>query len=196
MTRFEFLIEKALGFRREQDSALEKVLGALEGLYDGKHGLIVRAALEDPFFPLTLYRKHHLPELRIDRAGRDLVLLSRMFLRIREDIGRFFDNATVTCVDLDGDALQSVPSGQWCTLCGECCQLKGTVPDPPDSIRYPGYWYAYIAGDSPIVQRFCPFLFELPPRGIFFCGIHNIKPRTCLAYGREECLANHPGMAR
>ena len=72
MTRFEFLIEKALGFRREQDSALEKVLRDLEGLYDGKHGLIVRAALEDPFFPLTLYRKHHLPELRLDRAGRDL----------------------------------------------------------------------------------------------------------------------------
>jgi hypothetical protein len=28
------------------------------------------------------------------------------------------------------------------------------------------------------------------------CAIHNIKPRTCLAYGREDCLANHPGMAR
>ena len=196
MTRFEFLIDQAIVLREKQDSALDRVLEDLEGLYEGTHGTTVRAALGDPFFPLTLYRKHHLHGQSIERAARDLVLLSRMFLRIREDINRFFDNATVTCVNLDGDARQRLPSGQWCTLCGECCQLRGTVPDPPDSIRYPGYWYSYIAGDSPVAQRFCPFLFELSPQKIFFCAIHNIKPRTCLAYGREDCLAKHPGKAR
>lgn len=163
-------------------------------------GQEVTEALHDPFFPLTLYVKHHLSvcdrgRSGLGRAGQDLALLSRMFLRLRKDIDRWFGNREATCVDLNGDAAQEVSGGQWCSLCGECCQLPGTVPDPPEPIRYPGYWYAYIAGDSPLLQRFCPFLFELPPQGLFFCAIHNVKPLTCLAYGKEDCEKRHPGKA-
>lgn len=202
MTRFEFLIRKAAGLRRERHTDLGKVSADVGELYEGeKTRHTVCMAIRDDFFPLSLYVKHHLDHTAllkagVERAARDLALLSGMFCKIRKDIDQCFSNSRVTCINLDGDALQKVPSGQWCSFCGECCQLRGTVPDPPDSIKYPGYWYAYIAGDSPLLQRFCPFLFELPPQGLFFCSIHNVKPLTCLAYGKQDCLEKHRGMAR
>lgn len=172
----------------------------IAGLYaERENADLVLATLQDPFFPLSLYVMHHLdvgtPEGRI-RALRDLALLSKMFRRIRQDIPLYFGNTRFTCIDLDGNAMQRLPEDQWCTFCGACCQLSGTIPDPPEPIRYPGYWYAYIAGDGPVCQRYCPFLFELPPQGRFFCAIHHVKPRTCLAFTREACTEKYPGRAR
>jgi hypothetical protein len=201
MTFFEAIVREALALRRTGASCLQAVR-ELTGLYKlGEEGKTVAKTLGDPFFPLSLYKKYHivgnLEERRVlERAARDLVLMGRMFLRIRRDIRQYFDPGNVTCIDLGGDATQSVPEDQWCTFCGECCQLKGAIPDPPENIRYPGYWYSYIAGDSPVRQNFCPFLFELPVQGLFFCAIHNIKPRTCLAYGEKDCREKHPGKAR
>ena len=201
MTCFESLIHEAVG-RRQTAVTVTKAVRAVALLYeDPLTGETVEEALRDPFFPLTLYAKRHLwacgrKPVTIERAGQDLALLGRIYLRIRSDIDRCFGNAQVTCVDLNGDAVQEVSGGEWCSLCGECCQLSGTIPDPPEPIRYPGYWYAYIAGDSPLNQRFCPFLFELPPQGLFFCAIHNVKPMTCLAFGKENCLEKYPGRAR
>ncbi len=199
MSPFESLIQE-IANRRQQGLPVSDPARAAGRLYeDPLAGEVVSSALQDAFFPLTLYARHYLPadEDGLDtlaRAGQNLALMSRMFVRIRKDIERCFGNRDVTCVDLNGDAGQEVSTGQWCSLCGECCQLAGTVPDPPAPIRYPGYWYAYIAGDSPLLQKFCPFLFELPPQGRFFCAIHNVKPLTCLAYGKEDCERNHPGM--
>ncbi|MBW1772970.1 MAG: hypothetical protein JRG79_09530 [Deltaproteobacteria bacterium] len=201
MTLFESLVNEALLLRQTGVPCIE-VSRELAALYKGRDdGKTVFEALGDPFFPLSLYKRYHLSDANekgrtLEKAARDLLLLSRMLLRIRRDIGRYFDPNSVTCVDLGGDASQGVPEDQWCTFCGECCQLKGAIPDPPDDIRYPGYWYSYIAGDSPLRQNFCPFLFELPVQGLFFCAIHNIKPRTCLAYGEENCREKHPGKAR
>lgn len=197
MTLFESLVRETLLSRRTRALNLVEVTRELAGLYRGREeGETVAKALVDPFFPFSLYEKHHLKDATLEKSARDLVLLSRMFLRVRRDIGISFDNRNVTCVDLGGDATQGIPEDQWCTFCGECCQLKGAIPDPPAEVRYPGYWYSYIAGDSPLLQRFCPFLFELPCQGLFFCAIHNIKPRTCLAYGEENCREKHPGRAR
>jgi len=199
MVTFEILIYEAVRLRQKA-LGVSGVARTIGRFYEEiERGEQVREALQDPFFPLTLYAKHHVGgsengKRNVARAGQDLALLSRMFLKIRDDIDRYFGNREVTCVDLNGDATQAVSTGQWCSLCGECCQLPGTVSDPPKTIRYPGYWYAYIAGDSPIVQRFCPFLFELPSQGLFFCAIHHVKPLTCLAYGKEDCEENHPGM--
>lgn len=200
MTHFEALIFEAMA-RRRTASAVGETAKAVALLYkDASSGKEVEEALCDPFFPLTLYAKHHLANRREENqrlpwAGHDLALLSRMYLRIRKDIDCCFGNQQVTCVDLNGDAAQDVRGRGWCTLCGECCQLRGTIPDPPEPIRYPGYWYAYIAGDGPVRQRFCPFLFELPPQGLFFCAIHRVKPRTCLAFGRTSCEEKYPGRA-
>jgi len=196
MIRFEFLIHRAVGLKRDLHPDSRLIARRIGDLYDEPGvGQMVCEALQDDFFPLSLFARYHLDK-GTERAGQDLAIMSRMFFRIRRDIDRFFDNRTVTCVNLDGDALQHVPLDQWCSFCGECCQLSGTIPDPPDSIRYPGYWYSYIAGDGPLVQRFCPFLFELPPQDLFFCAIHNIKPLTCLAYEKQDCLKRHPGRAR
>jgi len=200
MYYLESLIHEAVRLRQKgiPAGAIAEAVGLL--YEDPRTGEQVQQALQDPFFPLTLYAKHHLGacergEAGVARAGQDLALLSRMFLRIRRDIDRYFENREITCVDLNGDATQAVNTDDWCSLCGACCQLSGTIPDPPETIRYPGYWYTYIAGDGPLIQRFCPFLFELPMQGLFFCAIHQVKPLTCLAYGKENCEENHPGMA-
>jgi len=199
MTRFEFLVREAYACKAQGRTGVPTLAGEVGKLYVDEHaGEQVSAALRDHFFPLGLYLRHHLDaaspsETAIVKAARDLFTLGSMFLRIRKDIDRYFGNHAVTCVNLNGDAFQRLPSGQWCSFCGECCELPGTVPDPPDSVTYPGYWYAYIAGDGPMVQRFCPFLFELPPQSRYFCSIHSIKPLTCRAYGEEQCKLKHPG---
>ena len=195
-------IEEAVRARREGLRTLTDISSTVGGHYESaKFGRMVTRAFRDPFFPLRLFSKHYMgpsaetgPKTAV--LARQLALYCAMFIRIREDIDRYFGNTDITCVDLDGDGDQGVSSDQWCSLCGVCCQLTGTVPDPPRPIRYPGYWYSWLAGDGPVIQKFCPFLFELPRDGLYFCAIHNVKPKTCRAYGREDCLKNHPGMAR
>lgn len=201
-SRLDRLLSEAVRARREASRSLAALASEIGGLYqDPRYGRLVARAVEDPFFPLSLFQKHYaagrgedLP--KATRRAEHLALLSGMYLRIREDIDRVFGDRHITVVDLGGDARQDVAVDQWCTLCGSCCQLRGTVPDPPETIRYPGYWYNYLAGDGPLNQRFCPFLFEVPPRGVFFCSIHKVKPRTCLAFGREACMEKYPGMAK
>ena len=157
MTYFESLIHEAVRLRQTA-LGLSGLVGAIGCLYEETRiGQAVEGALSDPFFPMTLFAKHHLGltvggRHDMTKAAYDLALMSRMFLRIRKDIDLYFGNREVTCVDLDGDATQGVMTGQWCSLCGECCQLPGTVPDPPAWVRYPGYWYTYISGDSPLIQ--------------------------------------------
>jgi hypothetical protein len=201
MSPFEELLLRAVRLRQEWQRGLPDTAREMGTLFlDHPVGQSVSEALQDPFFPLTLFCRYHLrprAEGRVDvaRAAQDLGHLAGMFLKIRRDIDRCFDQARVTCLDLGGDALQEIVRDSWCSLCGECCHLAGTVPDPPKPLRYPGYWYRYIAGDGPLLQRFCPFLFELPPKRLFFCSIHEVKPLTCRAYGRDNCEEKHPGMA-
>jgi hypothetical protein len=195
MDFFETLLKTIQEKRRREGPGPFADTRRLASLYeDAGAGDRVAEALEDPFFALSLYLRHHLGRgaaRSTDRAAQDLALLAGMFLKIRKDIARGFGNKRITCVDLDGDAFQPLPADQWCTFCGECCQLSGTIPDPAEPARYPGYWYAYIAGDGPLLQAFCPFLFELPPQGRFFCSIHHVKPKTCLAFDRAACEEKH-----
>ena len=201
MSPFEQLLLRVVRFRQEWHRDLPGTAREIGALFLDNHvGQSTSQVLQDPFFPFTLFCRYHLRPLSdggidVSKTAQDLGLLAEMFLRIRADIDRHFDHAQVTCVDLQGDALQEVPPDEWCSLCGECCHLTGTVPDPPKSVRYPGYWYRYIAGDGPLLQKFCPFLFELPPQKLFFCAIQEVKPMTCRAYGRSNCDEKHPGMA-
>jgi len=202
ITRFESLLNEARISRRHWGFSVNIISKRIGDLYeDVQTGQQVSYAIRDLFFPFSLFLKHHLHHRSkrkdgIEMAAQDLARLSKIFLRIRMDIEKHFNSRTVTCVDLKGGATQKITLGQWCTFCGECCQLSGTIPDPPEGIKYPGYWYSYIAGDSPLNQKFCPFLFELPSQNLFFCSIHNVKPQTCLAYGERECMSNHPGKVR
>jgi hypothetical protein len=108
---------------------------------------------------------------------------SASFLRIRHDIQKLFD---------------PLPTGQWCTLCGVCCQIGGVPPLPPAGVQYPDYWNTYLAGGAVNNQQLCPFLFQYFGEQRFFCAIHNIKPIACCAihnikpiacrrFGEEEC---------
>ena len=163
---------------------------------DDQARVILEAALANPYFPIgavsRTHFRHERPEPRQHPQRwnrvlqRRLVLLCSVFLRIWDDLP-LFGMDRVTSIPLDGDPEHKLPDAQWCRFCGNCCQLSGTIPDPPEPLRYPGYWYSYLAGDSPVVQEFCPFLFQFFGQNRFFCAIHNVKPLTCLKFGEADC---------
>ena len=160
---------------------------------------ILRQAILDPYFPLgmletTLFANvdgmrffinKHRPDLEPVLLD-ELVKWSRTFLRIRQDIEELFDPGSITCVPLDGER-QQLPTNQWCTLCGVCCQIGGVPPEPPAGVRYPHYWETYLSGGAVDNQQLCPFLFQYYGEQYFFCAIHNVKPIACREFGEKEC---------
>lgn len=166
----------------------------------------VSRALTDPYFPVTMTARTHLrldcsrfpsasPE-KLEKVKMNRVAgLSRMFLRLRSDIAAMETHGRVSSMRLTGRMDQSLPWGQWCTFCGECCRINGVNPAPPPGIVYPGHWLDYISGDTPIPSEFCVFQFEYFGLDRYFCSIHAVKPLACRKYEREHCLSAHPGKA-
>ena len=160
---------------------------------------VLRKALLDPYFPLGMLEqtvfadvdgmRFYINKRRLDLEpglAEELVKWSKAFLRIRGDIQQMFDPETITCIPLDGKRHQ-LPTGQWCTLCGVCCQIGGVPPLPPAGVRYPSYWDTYLAGGAVKNQQLCPFLFQYFGEQRFFCAIHDIKPMACRKFGEVEC---------
>lgn len=160
---------------------------------------MLRQALLDPYFPLGMLEKtvfsdvdgmrffinKNRPDLEPVLVA-ELVRWSEAFLEIRLDIETFFDPESISCISLDGKR-HSLPTDQWCTLCGVCCQIGGVPTAPPAGIRYPDHWYTYLAGGAVDNQQLCPFLFQYFGEPFFFCGIHHVKPMSCRCFGEEEC---------
>jgi len=160
---------------------------------------LLRRALLDPYFPLGMVERtifgnadgmrffinKRRPELE-RHLGEELVRTARAFLRVRMDIEQFFDPGTITCIPLDGRR-HPLPTDQWCTLCGICCEIGGVPPEPPAGIRYPEHWYVYLAGGAAENQQLCPFLFQYFGEARFLCAIHNVKPVACRQFDEEAC---------
>ena len=160
---------------------------------------ILSEALPDPYFPLGMLEqtifadvvgmRFFINKRRWDLElvlGRELVEWAKAFLRIRHDIQTLFDPNTITCIPVD-ETHHRLPSGQWCTLCGVCCQIGGVPPDPPADIVYPDHWLGLLAGETLGNQQLCPFLFQFFGEPRFFCAIHHIKPISCRRFDREDC---------
>jgi hypothetical protein len=160
---------------------------------------ILSQALPDPYFPLGMLEqtifadvvgmRFFINKKRWDMEpilARELVEFAGVFLRIRRDIQTLFDPDTVTCIPIDG-IRQHLPSGQWCNLCGVCCQIGGLPPDAPAGIVYPDHWFGFLSGETLKNQQLCPFLFQYFGEHRFFCAIHNIKPITCRLFDRKDC---------
>jgi hypothetical protein len=160
---------------------------------------ILSRALFDPYFPLgmleqTLFAdvtgmRFYINKQRWDLEpilGQELVEWAGTFLRIRHDIQTLFDPNTVTCIPVDGTR-HHLPSGQWCTLCGVCCQIGGVPPEPPAGIVYPNHWFGILSGETLENQQLCPFLFQYFGEPRFFCAIHNIKPISCRVFDKKDC---------
>lgn len=160
---------------------------------------VLSQALLDPYFPLGMLEqtvfadvdgmRFYINKRRLDiepGLAEELEKWSVAFLRIRRDIQNLFDPETITCIPLDGKRHQ-LPTGQWCTLCGVCCQIGGVPPLAPAGVRYPNYWDIYLAGGAVDNQQLCPFLFQYFGEQRFFCSIHNIKPIACRQFGEAEC---------
>lgn len=160
---------------------------------------VLRQALLDPYFPLGMldrtmfadvvgmrfFINKHRPDLQPSLAA-ELIAWAKAFVRIKSDIEGLFNPATITCIPLDGLKHQ-LPSDQWCTLCGVCCQIGGVPPLPPPEIRYPDYWYNILSGKTLENQQLCPFLWQYFGEPRFFCAIHNIKPIACRRFDRKDC---------
>ena len=165
----------------------------------GPETSLLRQALLDPYFPLGMLEQtvfadvdgmrfficKHRPDLEPVLTA-ELGKYSEAFLRIRLDIETLFDPATITCIPLDGHKHQ-LPTDQWCTLCGVCCQIGGVPPEPPTGINYPDHWYKYLAGGAVDNQQLCPFLFQYFGELRFFCAIHHVKPMSCRHFNEKEC---------
>jgi len=189
---------------RRQDTAQQYAENLfLKQLLDRFHRktdvLILMRALPDPYFPLGMLEqtifadvvgmRFFIHKQRWDlepTIGQELVEWAEAFLRIRHDIETLFDPNTVTCIPVDG-IRHCLPSGQWCNLCGVCCQIGGVPPDPPPGVVYPDHWLGFLAGETLENQQLCPFLFQYFGEPRFFCAIHNIKPVSCRVFDREDC---------
>ena len=186
--------------RVEQDSVNSIAKQLLSRYPDESEASQVRRALLDPYFPLgmlerTLFADVDGMRFFINKSRPDLepVLIdalrewSEIFLRIRSDIETCYDPATITCIPLDG-MRHRLPTEQWCTLCGLCCQIGGVPPMPLPGVLYPDHWSPCLAGDAMENQQLCPFLYQYFGEPLFFCAIHNIKPVGCQHFGKEACL--------
>ena len=160
---------------------------------------VLSQALPDPYFPLGMLEqtifadvvgmRFFINKKRWDMEptlARELVEFAGVFLRIRHDIETLFDPDTITCIPID-DTRHHLPSGQWCNLCGVCCQIGGLPPDPPAQIVYPDHWFGFLSGETLKNQQLCPFLFQYFGEPRYFCAIHHIKPITCRAFDRKDC---------
>ena len=157
------------------------------------------AALTDPFLAVTMLKRvidgfrgnpHHLRPLDTDgvRLAADLLTHFRMHLRLRRGLDGLVD---WPAYGLPGGDLEG--AGGWCDLCGECCVHCGTVPNTPPGVDYPAYFYHAISGGWLSPQFFCPFLFETRDSGLFFCGLHPVKPLSCSRFDLEDCERGRPG---
>ncbi len=186
--------------RRSAEHQLKEVLEHLLSRYCLKKDVsALRQALLDPYFPLGMmlrttfadvvgmrfFINKNRPDLE-PKLTEELLQWATVFLRIRRDIQTLLNPETITCIPLD-DRRHPLPSGQWCTLCGVCCQIGGVPPNPADNVQYPEHWFPFLAGEAIENQQLCPFLFQYFGTSRFFCAIHNIKPLTCRQFEQKDC---------
>ncbi|MEJ5348571.1 MAG: hypothetical protein WHS46_07765 [Desulfosoma sp.] len=157
-------------------------------------------ALLDPYFPAEMIQGtifSHVTGMRFyidkDRPEmqplllRDLTRFAEAFLEIRHDLARLPSFASLL---LSTDSRpHPVPSGQWCHMCGTCCEIGGVPAVAPPGVTYPSHWRALLEGTRLDNQQLCPFLFQSPGSKHHFCSIHPIKPLPCQAFDAEDCRA-------
>jgi hypothetical protein len=184
----------------KQESAANQFLKQLlDRIHRQTDVSILLRALPDPYFPLgmlvqTIFAdvvgmRFFINKKRWDIEpilAQELVEFAGVFLRIRHDIQTLFDPNTITCIPVGGTR-HHLPSGQWCSLCGVCCQIGGLPPVPPAEVVYPDHWFGFLSGETLKNQQLCPFLFQYFGESRYFCAIHHIKPITCRIFNREDC---------
>lgn len=169
------------------------------------HAATLTEALLDPYFPVEMIEKTlfaHVTGMRFyihkDRPEmqplllRDLVQFAEAFLQIQQDLRELTDSTPLS-LPLDGRSHPD-PSGQWCRMCGTCCEIGGVPAVPPQEVTYPAHWRALLEGTRLDNHQLCPFLFQSPRSSHHFCSIHCIKPVPCQAFDIEDCRARrHDG---
>ena len=184
-------------------------LTALSRPYLGGERALVRRALSDPYFPVTKYWRLNAegfaaepasapmsPRRLTRRLASHLSRWARVFLTIRRDLALVQREGRRAGVKPGGSPQEGPPDGDWCDLCGSCCEIRGGLPDFPAGFTPPRRWLRYFRGDLSRDQRFCPFLLEYFATAAFFCSIYDVKPRCCWVFDREECAFLKADLAR
>ena len=184
-------------------------LTALSRVYPGGERALVRRALSDPYFPVTKYRQLNAegfaaepasipmsPRRLTRRMAFHLNRWARTFLTIRHDLALVQQQGWRAGVEPRGSPHEGPPDGDWCDLCGSCCEIRGGPPDFPAGFAPPRRWIRYFRGDLSRDQRFCPFLLEYFATSAFVCSIYEVKPRCCWVFDREECAFLKADLAR
>jgi hypothetical protein len=184
-------------------------LTALSRLYLGGERALVRRALSDPYFPVSKYRRLNAegfaaeppsapmsPRRLTRRMAAHLSRWARTFLTIRRDLTLARQEGRPAGLKLGGSPQEAPPDGDWCDLCGSCCEIRGGLPDFPAGVAPPRRWIRYFRGDLSRDQRFCPFLLEYFATSAFVCSIYDVKPRCCWAFDRDECAFLKADLAR
>jgi len=184
-------------------------LTAVSRLYLGGERALVRRALSDPYFPMTKYWRLNAegfaaelasapisPRRLTRRMAFHLSRWARTFLAIRRDLSLLRQEGRPAGVKLGGSPQEGLPEGDWCDLCGCCCEIRGGPPDFLHGFVPPRRWIRYFRGDLSRDQRFCPFLLEYFATSAFVCSIYDVKPRCCWVFDREECAFLKADLAR
>jgi hypothetical protein len=184
-------------------------LTAVSRLYLGGERTLVRRALSHPYFPVTKYWRLNAEGFAAEPASNPMsprrltrrmaLHLSRWagtFLAIRRDLALMRQEGRPAGVKLGGLPQEGPPDGDWCDLCGSCCEIRGGFPDFLAALAPPGRWIRYFRGDLSRDQRFCPFLLEYFATSAFLCSIYDVKPRCCWVFDREECAFLKADLAR
>ena len=187
------------GEPQDNGSVSDELYALLHRYPDKSDRSLLQVALLDPYFPLgmleqTLFADVDGMRFFVNKRRPDLEPVlqkefrqwSAAFLRIRMDIQAYFDPETITCIPIDSRKHQ-LPTDQWCTLCGVCCQIGGVPPAAPAGIHYPDDWPTYLAGGAVDNQQLCPFLFQYFGEPCFFCAIHHVKPIACREFDEQNC---------
>lgn len=184
-------------------------LGAVSRIYLGGERTLVRRALADPYFPVTMFWRLNVEGFATEPASqgmspRRLTLRMvahlgrwvRMFAAIRRDLALLRGEGRVCRLRRTGSPREGPPDGGWCDFCGSCCEIRGGPPDFAAGFVPPRQWIRYFRGDASRDQRFCPFLVEYYATSTFFCAIYPMKPRCCWSFDREECSFLRADLAR
>lgn len=174
------------------------LLRAIRRTYRNKSNRrIVLRGIASPFFPLTFFIRN-ISALQREKGWKSLTLsmqkaqVSRMllertrfFLEVKEWLEQK-QNRQPGKHFIPNDP-RFISPDEYCTHCGECCEIASGFPDFSKDTPLPRKWQEVFGQGLGKGHRFCAFLWEIRGKGVSLCAIHPWRSLPCRVFEREEC---------